>query len=115
MTTATDLTFLRTFTSGDSAKMTKYINMFLGMAPQSLTQMRQQVDAGDWKGLKTSAHSLKTQLKYMGAAGAAELASTMEQQAGDEKDLDKMPGLMARLEEQTQLTIAELGAVLGKL
>lgn len=115
MSQLSDLTFLRTFTAGDPPKMTKYINMFLNGAPQILSQIRQQVDAADWKALKTSAHSLKTQLKYMGVSSAVDLAFAIEQQSGDLKDIEQIPGLVAQLEEKTQLAIAELREELTKL
>ena len=115
MSQLSDLTFLRTFTAGDPPKMTKYINMFLNMAPQSLVQMRQQVDASDWKALKTSSHSLKTQLKYMGVASAVELAYAIEQRCGDMTDLENIPELMGKLEENANIAITELRDALVKL
>jgi HPt (histidine-containing phosphotransfer) domain-containing protein len=110
-----DLTFLRTFTSGDPAKMTKYINMFLGMAPQSLTQMRQQLEASDLKALRTSAHSLKTQLKYMGITQAVDLAYTIEQRSGDGTQPETLPALVSELETLTNQAITELKEAVSKL
>ncbi len=74
MSQVSDLTFLRTFTSGDAAKISKYVNMFLKAAPASLTDMEVQAANGDWKSLKTNAHSLKSQLKYMGVASGEVVA-----------------------------------------
>lgn len=115
MSNLSDLTFLRSFTTSDAAKMTKYINMFLSGAPQILSQMKQQVEAADWKALKTSAHSLKTQLKYMGVASAVDLAFAIEQQSGELKDLDQLPELVTRLNGETQLAMAELREEITKL
>jgi len=115
MSQLSDLTFLRSFTTGDPAKMTKYINMFLSGAPQILAQMKQQVEAADWKALKTSSHSLKTQLKYMGVASAVDLAFAIEQQSGELKDLDQLPGLVNRLDTETQLAMTELREEVTKL
>lgn len=111
----TDLTFLRTFTSSDPVKMSKYINMFLSGAPQILAQMKQQSETSDWKALKTSSHSLKTQLKYMGAATAVDVAFAIEQQCGDLKDLDQVPVLVNDLESKTNTAIAELREELTKI
>ena len=111
----TDLTFLRTFTSGDPAKMSKYINMFLSMAPQSLIQMRQQLDSGDYKALRTSAHSIKTQLKYMGISAAVDLAYAIEQKSAEATDTENIPGLVTQLEDLTNQGVAELKEALTKL
>ncbi len=110
-----DLTFLRTFTGSDPVKMTKYINMFLSAAPQNLVQIRQQCDSSDWKALKTSAHSLKTQLKYMGVSGAVDIAFNIEQNCAEMKDLEKIPGLVSDLEEKTNAAVSELREAVAKL
>ena len=115
MSKLTDLTFLRNFTAGDPSKMTKYINMFLNAAPQSLAQIRQQMEAADWKGLKTSSHSLKTQLKYMGVNPAVDLAYAIEQSCGEMAGLDKVPDLVGALEEKTNIAITELREEVSKL
>ena len=115
MSQLSDLTFLRTFTGGDPVKMTKYINMFLSAAPQSLMQIRQQAEASDWKALKTSSHSLKTQLKYMGVASAVDVAFNIEQNCAELKDLEQIPDLVTALEEKTSTAVNELKEAVSKL
>jgi HPt (histidine-containing phosphotransfer) domain-containing protein len=110
-----DLTFLKSFTSNDATKITKYVNMFLNMAPQTILQMKEQLAAADWKSLRTSAHSLKSQLKYMGAASTVDIAYAIERNSADGTELDKVPGLVAHLEENTGLVIAELRQALTTL
>ena len=115
MSNLSDLSFLRTFTSNDATKISKYVNMFLNMAPNSLQQLKDQLGASDWKAMRTTAHSLKSQLKYMGAATAVELAYAIERNTADNTDLDKVPGLLSQLEENTNTVIAELKEELTKL
>ena len=110
-----DLSFLKTFTSNDSAKITKYVNMFLNGAMPSIDQMKQQVGAADWKSLKTTAHSLKSQLKYMGVAAGVEKAFFIENSAGEGQNLDKIPDTLASLEEIVIGASAELRDELTKL
>ena len=110
-----DLTFLKTFTSNDSGKMTKYINMFLKAAEPSLQQMKSQVDQSDWSALKTTSHSLKSQLKYMGVAKGVDLAFSIEQSSGDGKDLDKIPETLTELESIVNGACTELREELAKL
>jgi len=108
MSQLSDLTFLKTFTSNDSAKITKYVNMFLNAASPSIEQMKLQLTAGDWKALKTSAHSLKSQLKYMGVATGVESAYFIESSAGEGQNLDKIPETLLKLEEIVTTASAEL-------
>lgn len=110
-----DLTFLRTFTSNDAAKITKYVNMFLNAASPSITQMKEQVAASDWKALKTTAHSLKSQLKYMGVAEGVEKAFFIESSAGEGQNLEKVPETLVKLEEIVVGACAELRDELTKL
>ena len=69
----TDLTFLKSFTGGQSEKMSKYIRMFLTGAPQNISQMELHALNKDWTGVYQSAHSLKPQLGYFGAKASEEL------------------------------------------
>jgi HPt (histidine-containing phosphotransfer) domain-containing protein len=115
MEQVSDLTFLKTFTSNDSAKITKYVNMFLNAAGPSLAQMKEQVAGSDWKSLKTSAHSLKSQLKYMGVATGVELAYAIESSAGEGQNLDQIPGMLEKLEGVVNTASNELKAAIGSL
>jgi HPt (histidine-containing phosphotransfer) domain-containing protein len=115
MGTVSDLTFLKTFASNDAAKITKYVTMFLNAAGPSLTQMKEQVAANDWKSLKTSAHSLKSQLKYMGVVSGVELAYAIESSAGESQNLDQIPDLLQKLENVVNTASDELKAELTTL
>lgn len=61
-----DLSFLEKFTKGDIAKMTKYISMYLKMAPATFERMQQNIKDEAWQELAINAHSLKPQVDYMG-------------------------------------------------
>ena len=115
MSKQSDLTFLKSFTAGDSSKMTKYITMFLNATPKSLEQMKQQLAEGDWKGLRTTAHSMKSQLKYMGIAGAEQLAIAIEKAAADQTGTDQVPELYSKLVEITDIACNELREELTSL
>lgn len=115
MSAQVDLTFLKSFTAGDPAKMSKYINMFLKGAEPSLVQMKSQSGESDWTSLKTTSHSLKSQLKYMGVGKGVELAYAIESSCGENRDLDKIPQTLAELEVVVQEACQELRDELSKL
>lgn len=115
MGTVTDLTFLKTFAANDKAKITKYVNMFVNAAEPSLTQMRAQIEAGDWSGLKTAAHSLKSQLKYMGVSSGVEVAYAIESGAGTGDHPEQMPEMLAKLETIVRQAVTELNDALNTL
>jgi HPt (histidine-containing phosphotransfer) domain-containing protein len=115
MGTVSDLGFIRTFTGGDAAKIKKYVGMFLAMAKPSLDQMDHQCADSDWKSLKTTSHSLKSQMKYMGMAQAAEIAQKLETICAEGQGTDQVPHLLADLKNLVLIAIKELEEELAQL
>ncbi|MFN3939657.1 MAG: Hpt domain-containing protein, partial [Chitinophagales bacterium] len=93
-----NLRFLESFTNGDTAKMKKYINMFIQSAPDAINQMKQLHAAGNWNQLRTVAHSLKPQLGYMGIDTVKELILRIEEYAGEGKKTDIIAQMITELE-----------------
>lgn len=110
-----NLAFLEQFTNNDKAKMIKYINMFLQLAPASIDTMKQQHAAADWNNLKTTAHSLKPQLAYMGIESLRENIIRIEEYAGEEKNPDIIGNLIAVVESGCTEAFDELKDVIGKI
>ncbi len=115
MASHADLTFLRSFTGNDTAKITKYVSMFLNSTPKCLEDIKLYHGNQDWKSLKTAIHTLKSQLKYMGVARAEEIATNIERNAGEQIHLEQLSTLIPDLEVITQKACDELRAELVKL
>lgn len=62
----TDPSFLISFAGNNADKQKKYIHIFLENAPKLLTQIENGLDEKNYESVKIAAHSLKTQLRYMG-------------------------------------------------
>ncbi len=90
-TKSTDLGFLNSMTGGNKEKMAKYINMFLQHAPVLVNQLENNVQAQEWAALKTTAHTLKSQFSYMGAAEAQAISLDVEKNAGEKTNLEEIP------------------------
>jgi len=90
-TKSTDLGFLNSMTGGNKEKMAKYINMFLQHAPVLVNQLENNVQAQEWAALKTTAHTLKSQFSYMGAAEAQAISLAVEKNAGEKTNLEEIP------------------------
>lgn len=110
-----NLAFLETFTSNDKAKMIKYINMFLTLAPASIDTMKQQHASGDWNNLKTTAHSLKPQLAYMGIESLRENIIRIEEYAGEAKNPEAIANLIQTVETGCVEAFGELRDVIKKI
>jgi HPt (histidine-containing phosphotransfer) domain-containing protein len=93
----TDLTFLNSFAGGNKDKIAKYVNLFLQHAPAMVSTIEQHLAGKDYASLKTTAHALKPQITYMGIKSAEELIREIEHNAGENKNLDQLPGQVEKL------------------
>jgi HPt (histidine-containing phosphotransfer) domain-containing protein len=105
-----DLTFLQSFTGGSKDKMAKYINIFLHMAPGQLTLMKEHLDAGNYDGLRGTAHALKPQITYMGIKSGEDLVKRIERQAADRVDVGSLPRMLDEFTNLCNQAMTELKA-----
>ena len=73
-----DLSFLENFTKGNGAKMKRYIQLYLQIAPECLGRMKKNIGDENWKDLAINAHSLKPQADFMGIATLKETLINIE-------------------------------------
>jgi HPt (histidine-containing phosphotransfer) domain-containing protein len=109
------LDFLQSFTNNDPGKMVKYIRMFLQSAPTAIDTMRKQLQTGDMINLRTTAHSLKPQLGYMGIDSLREQILRIEEYAGEHKKPDEIARLIEEVDYGCKLAFEELQDLVGKL
>ena len=76
-----DFSFLESFTKGDTKKMSRYINMYVSMAPQTFADLESHLFNGDLDSVRVTAHSLKPQAEFMGIQGLKELLKEIESTA----------------------------------
>lgn len=107
----TDMHFLRGFTSDNAGKMQKYIGMFLENAPRLLAQVEEALKSKDLPSLKIAAHSLKPQLSYMGVKEEISHIFLIEQTAGEQGHIERLPELVAHLKAVCSKAFEELGRV----
>ena len=108
MTKTIDLTFLNSFTGGNPEKVKKYINMFLNYCPSQLSQMNEQLTAENYDGLRGTAHALKPQITYMGIQGGDELVKKIENMAGTQTEVEKLPEMLTNFQKICEQAMVEL-------
>ncbi|MCB0790647.1 MAG: Hpt domain-containing protein [Flavobacteriales bacterium] len=110
----TDIAQLRSLCNGDTARMERYIRMFLQGTPALFEQLRADLDGGDLESLSRNAHGLKPQATYMGAAQLKEDLQRLEQAAhgGDSVDC---ASLLERCRELHAEVMRELEGALADL
>lgn len=103
-----DLTFLNSFTGGNQEKNSKYIKMFLQHAPALFGNIEAGLKNADWPFLKTSAHSLKPQISYMGIKSAEELIKSIERDAAEKTNLETISEKITTLKDILEKAYPEL-------
>jgi|APTNR8051073442_1049403.scaffolds.fasta_scaffold68305_1 HPt (histidine-containing phosphotransfer) domain-containing protein len=111
----TDLAFLTNFTKGDNAKMKKYINMFLDIAPKSVAEMEQYNADKDFDRLKVVAHSLKPQVSYMGIKHLETTIKEIELFAGSKTNTESLPEKIDYFKTECAKACEELSTAAAKL
>jgi hypothetical protein len=104
----TDLRFLVSFAGNDQAKQKKYVGIFLQNAPLLLRQLVQGVENKQYEQIKISAHSLKTQLNYMGVKEEMSHVHELEQISIYAYRHDEMAALVKNLEKVCAKAFSEL-------
>jgi signal transduction histidine kinase/CheY-like chemotaxis protein/HPt (histidine-containing phosphotransfer) domain-containing protein len=98
-TQLTDPSFLISFAGDDKEKQKKYISIFLKNAPKLLLQMQNGFENNDLEMVKISAHSLKTQLNYMGVKEEYSHVQEIEQMASHEHKNEEIKLLIDNLQQ----------------
>lgn len=104
----TDRQFLTGLTNGNTEKMQKYIAMFLDNAPRLLRNIDEAFETKDLPSVKIAAHSLKPQLSYMGVKEEVSHVFLIEQIAGEQSYVGRLPELIENLNRVCRKAFEEL-------
>lgn len=104
----TDPRFLISFAGNDMEKQKKYINLFLENAPKMMLQIEQGFERDDREMIKIGAHSLKTQLNYMGVKEEVSQVQSLERMAVHCQDKDELKQKITHLSKVCKQAFGEL-------
>lgn len=111
----TDFRFLISFAGNDLNKQKKYILIFLDNTPKLVNQLHLGLQNKDYAQIKNAAHTLKSQLKYMGIQEEISHAAEIEQLAKLEGDLNTLTNLIHILDEICKTSYEELNQHLAMI
>jgi len=104
-----DLSFLENFTKGNTAKMHRYISMYLSAAPETFERMDQNIQDKSWHELAINAHSLKPQAEFMGIASLKESLIEIETKVKNDQ-IEGMQSLFTsakRIHEEAEVLLKD--------
>ncbi len=107
-----DLRFLISFAGSDVEKQKKYVRIFLENSPKLLNQIETGWQNADYESIKISAHSLKTQLNYMGVKEEKSHIFELEQMASHTHRREEMESLIKNLKLVCSQAFKELAEFL---
>lgn len=93
----TNLSFLTSFAGNNRDKEKKYVQIFLQNSPNLLAQIENGLRDADFGAIKIAAHSLKTQLNYMGVKEDISHVYELEKKAGELTPTDDLSELVINL------------------
>jgi HPt (histidine-containing phosphotransfer) domain-containing protein len=104
----TNLAFLEKFSGGDKVRIKKYVDMYLKSAVEQITVVEESAAQQNWTQLKTAAHTLKSQVAYMGMTGAQDLLKSLEEHAMNQSELDQVPAKVTQVKSMISQSETEL-------
>lgn len=94
----TDLTFLKSMTTGNPAQTLKYIDMFLHSIPDDWNRLKALAADKKWPEVRVAAHSMKPRVNYMGIKEGGEIIKKIEINSGEQVNLEAIPDLIITFE-----------------
>lgn len=103
-----DLSFLESFTKGNTEKVIFYIQMYLDTAPKLFDELLNHALEKKWEELYLKAHNLKAQVQYVGVVGLKEMLEEVEHIAKESIDKSSLTELAFNSVKLNDLAITEL-------
>ena len=107
--------YLDSLTQGNQEFRMQMLETILRDMPGEVEKVKADFESQNLEQLKKSAHKLKSTCSYLGADEAQLLAKTVENNAFEKKDLDKMPTLVADLYQKANYAVTALKLEVEKL
>jgi signal transduction histidine kinase/DNA-binding response OmpR family regulator len=106
--TLTDLKTINTIANNNPLKIKKFIQLFLDNAPLLLKQIEDSLLTNNYEQIKLSAHSLKSQLNYMGVTEEHSKVFALEKAAIDLNSQPQLPEMVAQFSKVCHQVFDEL-------
>lgn len=97
---------LRELLGDDGPSIQRFLDLLHEQIPRLTADLQEASSRQDWSLVSIHAHTLKSNLRYLGADAAAELAFQVEQDADNQQNTEKLPALVGQLATQA---VAALG------
>jgi PAS domain S-box-containing protein len=107
-----DLSYLSELAEGSEEFILKMIRAFLIQTPQLIDQMKQGAALKQWQEVRGAAHKMKPSMDFIGIHSLKSVVASIENNAHDQKNLDKLPTMIAEVETVCEKAMQELESML---
>jgi HPt (histidine-containing phosphotransfer) domain-containing protein len=109
-----DLEELKRLSNGDEKFFHEMLSIFINTTRQEMSAMSEGLAKKDWKRVSDGAHKIVPPCRHVGAMKLHDLLKNIERKARDEKETEKIEGLINEAKEEAEKVIAELEKVLAE-
>ncbi len=96
--TIVDLSYLKDISDNDEEFVKEMIQSFMENSPLMITQIKKAADNLDWEEVGKIAHKIKPSIVFMGINSIKDVVETIESNGLKNKNTDKIPSLIEKLE-----------------
>jgi CheY-like chemotaxis protein/HPt (histidine-containing phosphotransfer) domain-containing protein len=108
-----DLAMIRSVSGGDNAFIKKMILLFIETVPQNVKELVDATGQKNWEQVSKMAHKLKSTVDSMGIRSLHEQIRTVEANAKNGEQLERMPDMVKQVESVVSLCVQQLGREVG--
>jgi HPt (histidine-containing phosphotransfer) domain-containing protein len=103
-----DLSYLEDITGGDKEIMVEMITLLLEETPTHLQTIASSFAHKNWQQLASASHKIKPMLLYVGLTDLSDITKELEAIGKSEEGIEKLPGLISRLQTGFKAVIGDL-------
>lgn len=110
-----DLSYLKDMCGDNAEFIIEMIDLFKVQTPVYIAELLQAAAEKDWAKVAASAHKVKPTFVYVGREDAREFMQTIESNARELKDLDRLPKDCAEIAAFTEILYKQLDTTRAEL
>ena len=105
---AINLTSLKELSKGDDNFVKEMVQIFIDQTPETINNLEKYMNNKDWKMVRALAHKMKPSFSFVGLQELYEILNSIEEYAESETNLDLLPEMIAKINKECTLALAEL-------
>lgn len=103
-----ELSMIEAIAGGDTEFVTTMLRLFIETMPQSMKELQEYMQTGEWELMGKTAHKMKSTIDSMGIVSLKQDIRTLEMNGKQQLDLESIPQMVKHVITILDQTIAQL-------